>query len=125
MSLAPHTDPLSPAAAPRAGAATGVVWAAAAGPRDTGAALVGLAAPSHVLRATPDGRVDLASLGCAHRVTAIAFTPGPGCRSVTLREALDTTSSSRVAEYRVRRAGFVDLYTVGWAARTAEVVFNR
>jgi hypothetical protein len=57
-------------------------------------------------------------------VTAVAFTPGPGCTSVTLREALDSAPSSWVAEYRISDGGFVDLYTIGWAARTAEVVFN-
>lgn len=78
----------------------------------------------HPAEDPPEGRINLAHFGCAHRVTAIAFTPGPGCSSVTLREALDTSSTARVAEYQVSEPGFTDLYAIGWAARTAELVFN-
>ena len=67
---------------------------------------------------------DLAARGYAHQVTALAFTPGGDCSSITLREDLDTGPSSRVAEYRVHTAGFLNLYTIGWAARAAELVFN-
>jgi hypothetical protein len=122
MSLAQQE--MYPTADQRPAAATVLVWLDLARPRDTGQRLLGLVPASHVLSAPGNGRIDLADFGCAHRVTAVAFTPGPGCTSVTLREALDTAPSSRVAEYRISDGGFVDLFTVGWAARTAEVVFN-
>jgi hypothetical protein len=71
------------------------------------------------------GRIDLADFGCAHRVTAIAFTPGHGCSSVTLIEGLQRSSDDQIAELEVAGGRFVDLYTVGWAARTAAIIFNR
>ena len=108
--------------------ATVLVWVDRVDPGDAFHGRVGLGAPTLVfsscVTAGQGGRINLAALGYAHQVTAVAFTPGGGCSSVTLREALDTGPSSRVAEYRVSTAGFLDLYTVGWAARTAELVFN-
>ena len=90
--------------------------------------LVGLAPPALVLNHPPTGRevgrIDLAELGYAHRITAVAFLPSVGCTSITLREALDTSPSARVAEYQISKPGFLDLYSVGWAVRAAEVVFN-
>ena len=108
--------------------ATLLVWVDRCDPGDAFHGRVGMGAPTLVFSScvtgNQGGRINLAALGYAHQVTAVAFTPGGDCSSVTLREALDTGPSSKVAEYRVSTAGFLDLYTVGWAARTAELVFN-
>jgi hypothetical protein len=119
MSLAHHLDP------PPLGRteATLLVWVDRALPGSTLQGLVGLRPPSFVIRSGEadlvDGAVDLAAYGCAHRLTAIAFTPGAAHSSVTLAEALDGGP-----EYHVVAEGFLDLYTIGWAARTAALTFN-
>ena len=71
------------------------------------------------------GRIDLADFGCAHRMTAIAFTPGNDCSSVTLIDGLQRSYDDRIAELEVAGGRFVDLYSIGWAARAAAIMFNR
>jgi hypothetical protein len=91
--------------------------------------LIALTLPKFVIRLDQarlsTGRIDLADFGCAHRVTAIAFSPGDGCSSVTLIDSLGYSPEDRVTELEIGGHRFVDLYTIGWAARTAAVIFNR
>jgi hypothetical protein len=71
------------------------------------------------------GWIDLAAYGCAHRATAIAFCPGDDYSSVTLSDALEPSAHCRAGEYELSNPGLLDLYTIGWAARTAAITFNR
>ncbi len=126
MSLAQRLDPapLDPALHDEADAAL-LLWVDRARPGGPMQGPVGLTPPSLVIRSSQavgmERRVDLAAFGCAHRVTAVDFRPGPGCSALSLSETL---AGSGGGEYQVLGAGFVDLYTIGWAARAAAVTFR-
>ncbi len=115
MSLAQrlHPAPLAPSPLDRMDA-TVLVWMDRALPGRTLQGLVGLTPPSFVFRSSQtdlaDGAVDLSAFGCAHRVTAVAFSPGAAHWSVTLAETLPGRGG---AEYHVIGAGFHDLYAIG------------
>jgi hypothetical protein len=120
MSSAERLDPSPPPATE----ATLLVWVDRPRPGRTLQGLVGLTPPSFVFRSSGDleeGAVDLAAFGCAHRDTAVAFSPGAVHSSVILSETRDGRGG---AEYHLIGAGFRDLYTIGWAARAAALRFN-
>jgi hypothetical protein len=66
------------------------------------------------------GTIDLRQFRFAYQAAAVAFAPGSGFTSVTLAETADPNGPA----YTLASAGLVDLYSVGWAARTGAVTFN-
>jgi hypothetical protein len=109
--------------------ATVLIWVDRVTPARPFQCTVGSAPPSVVLHPghadRERGLIDLADFGCAYRATAIAFSPGDEFSSITLCDTVNGRQESRYAEYQIRRRGYLNLYTVGWAARTAAVTFNR